>query len=92
MPRAPTPTSRCGWRSSASSACVLDPAIVEEVVEHGNEDRFRNHKIPIKTSYAAGYLYRKAKTALIRMRRRPNLPPAVPREALCAALKAGQAS
>jgi glycosyltransferase involved in cell wall biosynthesis len=53
---------------------VLDAAIIEEVVEHGNEDRFRNHKIPIKTSYAAGYLYRKAKTAMIRMRRRPELP------------------
>lgn len=53
---------------------VLDPAIVERVVEHDNDDRFRNHNIAIRTSYAAGYLYRKAKTTLIRLRRRPSLP------------------
>lgn len=53
---------------------VLDPAIVERVVEHDNEDRFRHHNVAIRTSYAAGYLYRKAKTTLIRLRRRPNLP------------------
>lgn len=53
---------------------VLDPSLVEQVVEHGNEDRFRNHRVPIRTSYAAGYLYRKAKTAILRMRRKPNLP------------------
>ena len=52
----------------------LDPALVERVVEHGNEDRFRNHNVAIRTSYAAGYLYRKGKIALIRLRRRPNLP------------------
>lgn len=69
---------------------VLDPSLVEEVVEHGNEDRFRNHKIPIKTSYAAGYLYRKAKTALIRMRRRPNLPRPLREKLYGAALKAVQ--
>ncbi|MEO7602872.1 MAG: glycosyltransferase family A protein [Sphingomicrobium sp.] len=67
---------------------VLDPAIIEQVVEHGNEDRFRNHKIPIKTSYAAGYLYRKAKTVLIRIRRRPNLPRPFRQKLYAAALKA----
>lgn len=69
---------------------VLDPSIVEEVVEHGNEDRFRNHKIPIKTSYAAGYLYRKAKTALIRMRRRPELPRPLRQKLYDAALKSAE--
>ena len=69
---------------------VLDPSLVEEVVEHGNEDRFRNHKIPIKTSYAAGYLYRKAKTALIRMRRRPNLPRPLRQKLYAAALNAAK--
>jgi glycosyltransferase involved in cell wall biosynthesis len=69
---------------------VVDPSLVEEVVEHGNEDRFRNHKIPIKTSYAAGYLYRKAKTALIRMRRQPNLPRPFRQTLYDAALKAAQ--
>jgi len=53
---------------------ALDPGLVERVVEHGNEDRFRNHKVGIRSSYAAGYFYRKAKTTLVRMRRRPNLP------------------
>jgi glycosyltransferase involved in cell wall biosynthesis len=67
---------------------VLDPAIVEQVVEHGNEDRFRNHKIPIKTSYAAGYLYRKVKLALIRIRRRPDLPRPLREKLYAAALKA----
>lgn len=69
---------------------VLDPSLVEEVVEHGNEDRFRNHKIPIKTSYAAGYLYRKAKTALIRMRRSPNLPRPLREKLYAAALQSAQ--
>ena len=67
---------------------VLDPSLVEEVVEHGNEDRFRNHKIPIKTSYAAGYLYRKAKISLIRLRRTPNLPRPLRENIYAAALRA----
>lgn len=69
---------------------VLDPLIVEEVVEHGNEDRFRNHKVPIKISYAAGYLYRKAKTALLQIRRRPNLPRPFRQQLYTAALKAAE--
>jgi len=67
---------------------VLDPEIVEEVIEHDNEDRVRHHKIPIRVSYAAGYLYRKAKIALLRIRRRPNLPLPMRQKLYSAAMKA----
>jgi glycosyltransferase involved in cell wall biosynthesis len=67
-------------------ALILDPEIVENVIEHDNDDRFRNHDVKIKTSYAAGYLYRKAKQNLLRMNRRPNLPLPV-RQTLYAAAK-----
>ena len=67
---------------------VLDPGIIEEVIEHDNEDRVRHHKIPIKISYAAGYLYRKAKIALLRIRRRPNLPLPMREKLYAASMKA----
>lgn len=70
---------------------VIDPEIVERVVEHDNEDRFRHHKMAIRTSYAAGYFYRKAKTALIRMRRVPNLPLPLRKNMYDAAKKAAAA-
>jgi glycosyltransferase involved in cell wall biosynthesis len=69
----------------------LDPEIVERVVEHDNEDRFRHHKLVIRTSYAAGYFYRKAKTALIRIRRVPNLPLPLRKEMYETAKKAAAA-
>ena len=69
---------------------LLDPEIVEEVIEHDNEERVRNHKIPIRVSYAAGYLYRKAKIALIRIRRRPNLPLPMRQKLYAAAMKAAR--
>ncbi len=67
---------------------VLDPEIVEQVIEHDNEDRVRHHKMPIRISYAAGYLYRKAKVALLRIRRRPNLPLPMRQKLYAAAMKA----
>jgi glycosyltransferase involved in cell wall biosynthesis len=70
---------------------VIDPEIVERVVEHDNEDRFRHHNIAIRTSYAAGYFYRKAKTALIRLRRVPNLPLPLRQNMYSAAKKAAAA-
>ena len=70
---------------------AIDPGLVERVVEHDNEDRFRHHNVTIRTSYAAGYFYRKAKTALIRMRRRPNLPLPLRRKMYDAAKKAAAA-
>ncbi|MEO7655701.1 MAG: glycosyltransferase [Sphingomicrobium sp.] len=73
------------------SRLAIEPAIVERVIEHDNEERLRHHKIPIRTSYATGYLYRKVKTALIRMRRRPNLPLPVRQRLYEAARKAAEA-
>lgn len=67
---------------------VLDPDLVEQVIEHGNEERFRNHKVPIRQSYAAGFLYRKAKLAIIRLRRKPNLPHPLRQRLYAAATKA----
>jgi glycosyltransferase involved in cell wall biosynthesis len=70
---------------------ALDPELVERVVEHDNDERIRHHKVAIRTSYAAGYFYRKAKTALIRMRRRPNLPLPLRKNLYAAAKKAAEA-
>ena len=52
----------------------LGDGIVEEVVEHDNAARLAFHKAPIRISYAAGLLYRRAKMALMRMRSTTNLP------------------
>ena len=52
----------------------LDPQLVEDVIQHDNADRTRHHQDSIKVSYGAGLLYRRAKMALLTMRRRVNLP------------------
>ena len=52
----------------------LGDGIVEEVFEHDNAARTAFHKAPIRISYAAGLLYRRAKMALMRIRRTTNLP------------------
>ncbi len=52
----------------------LNPALVEDVIEHDNADRTRHHDDSIKASYAAGLLYRRAKMALLRAKNRINLP------------------
>ncbi len=70
---------------------LLDPDIIGQVIEHDNDERLRHHKIPIRISYATGFLYRKAKTALIRMRRRPNLPLPMREKLYAAARKAAEA-
>lgn len=48
----------------------LDGAIVEAVVPHGNAARFAFHSESIRTSYAAGLLYRRAKLVLLKTRKR----------------------
>jgi glycosyltransferase involved in cell wall biosynthesis len=53
---------------------ILDPDLVEDVIEHDNADRLRHHADSIKLSYCAGLLYRSAKMALLRVRNRLNLP------------------
>jgi glycosyltransferase involved in cell wall biosynthesis len=52
----------------------LDPAIVEEVIQHGNEERLEHHREPISLSYGTGLIYRTAKFALLKIRRLPEIP------------------
>ena len=52
----------------------LGDGVVEEVFEHDNAARTLFHKAPIRISYGAGLLYRRAKMALMRVRRTTNLP------------------
>ncbi len=52
----------------------IDPAIVEAVVEHGNQERMQNHRDPIRVSYAAGILYRMTKRGLIGISRKFQFP------------------
>jgi GT2 family glycosyltransferase len=52
----------------------LDPNIVEDVIEHDNEERLRHHAEPVSASYCDGLIYRSAKLALLKLRRRLELP------------------
>ena len=52
----------------------LGDGIVDEVIEHDNKARFTYHDEPIRISYGAGLLYRRAKMTLLRIQRRTNLP------------------
>lgn len=47
---------------------TLGEGIIEDVVEHDNVARFTFHRDPIKRSYAAGLLYRRAKMAVLKTR------------------------
>ena len=51
-------------------ATSLGDGIIDDVVEHDNVARFTFHREPIDISYAAGLLYRRAKMALLRGRKR----------------------
>lgn len=53
----------------------LEPGIIEGVIEHADKERIRRHRDPVAVSYAAGYLYRRAKVALMQLRQTPTLPP-----------------
>jgi len=52
----------------------LGEGIVEDVIEHPRESRFTHHADPMAISYAAGMLYRRAKSALMSLARKSNLP------------------
>lgn len=56
------------------SGFALDPALIEDVVQHDNLERMKNHAEPIQVSYAAGMLYRRAKIALMRLTGRSSFP------------------
>ena len=51
----------------------LGEGMVDHVIEHDHETRFTFHRDPISVSYAAGILYRRAKLALLRTVKQPNL-------------------
>lgn len=48
----------------------LGDGIIDDVVEHDNAARFTFHREPIRLSYAAGLLYRRAKITLIKGRKK----------------------
>lgn len=52
----------------------LDARIVESVIEHDAPSRTEHHAQPVSASYSAGLLYRAAKRALLRLRRKVELP------------------
>ena len=47
-------------------ATQLGDGIIEDVVEHDNVARFTHHRDPIRTSYGAGLLYRRAKMLILK--------------------------
>ena len=57
------------------TAFKLPPTIIADVIQHDNQERLKHHDQPIMTSYAAGMLYREAKLATLKLKRRLNLPP-----------------
>ena len=69
----------------------LGDGIIEDVIEHDNLARFTFHSQPIKLSYAAGMLYRRAKFALLRIRRQGELPIKQRQGLYAAAIRAARA-
>lgn len=55
-------------------AFELDPALIERVFEHSDEERFKYHEQDIASSYCTGLLYRAAKSALLRLTKQLELP------------------
>ena len=68
----------------------MNPAIVDDVIQHDNQARIRHHSDPIPVSYSAGLLYRNAKMTALRVRRQPNLPIEVRRKIYDSALTAAR--
>lgn len=52
---------------------LLDPKIVDSVIEHDAASRVEHHAQPVKVSYCAGLLYRTAKRILLRINRSAEL-------------------
>ena len=67
---------------------ALDPGIVKSVIQHDAPSRTKHHAQPVKSSYAAGLLYRAAKRTLLKINHRVELPIAVRRSLYRAASKA----
>ena len=68
----------------------IDPAIIEAVIEHDNRDRMKNHRDPIRVSYAAGLLYRMTKRGIMGMTRKMQFPRALRERVYQAALTAAR--
>ena len=69
----------------------LDACIIETIIQHDTPSRTTHHAYPVKTSYAAGLLYRAAKRALLGIRGRVELTLATREELYRAAKKAAAA-
>lgn len=67
----------------------LTSQIIASVIQHDAPSRVRHHAYPVRTSYAAGLLYRAAKRALLGMRGKVELPLKT-RESLCGGQKGGE--
>lgn len=67
---------------------ALDARIIESVVQHDAASRTANHAQPIKTSYAAGLLYRAAKRTMLQLKQHVELPLETRRNLYSAATKA----
>ncbi len=72
------------------SRFALDACLVKSVIQHDAASRTQHHAQPIRTSYAAGLLYRAAKRILLRMNGRAELPIAVRRNLYRAAAQAAR--
>lgn len=66
----------------------LDAAIVASVIQHDASSRTEHHAYPIRTSYAAGLLYRTAKRVLLRTRGEAELPLSARQQLYAAAISA----
>jgi hypothetical protein len=51
----------------------LDAKIIEDVIAHDNAARLTHHEAPLRLSYLAGLLYRRAKLAMIKLNQGKNL-------------------
>lgn len=69
---------------------VLDPCMVQSVIEHDAASRTEHHALPIRTSYSAGLIYRTAKLCLLRIRGQFELPLQGRRSLYSAALDAAR--
>ena len=67
---------------------ALDARIVNSIIQHDAASRTQHHANPIRTSYAAGLLYRAAKRMLLRINRVVELPIAFRRNLYKAAAEA----
>jgi glycosyltransferase involved in cell wall biosynthesis len=53
---------------------ALESTLIDSVIQHDAASRTQHHAYPVRTSYAAGLLYRAAKRALLRARGKVELP------------------